>query len=53
MNPKKIYHGLREYAQLFVDGEADLEDYILAVLLLAYSFILVFHILPLLIPYLF
>ena len=46
MKPKQIYNELREYLNLFVDGEADMEDYVLVILLLAYSFILVFHVLP-------
>lgn len=52
MKPKQLYHAFREYLQLFVDGEADLEDYILSVLMLSYTFILVFKVLPLLMPYL-
>ncbi len=35
---------MREYATLFMDGEAQIEDYILMVLLAAYAFILIFHV---------
>ena len=35
--------GVREYVTLFFDGEADVEDYVLMVLLAVYAFILVFH----------
>ncbi len=36
---------VREYVNLFFDGEADVEDYVLVVLLAVYAFILVFHVL--------
>lgn len=36
---------VREYVTLFFDGEADVEDYVLVVLLAVYAFILVFHVL--------
>lgn len=34
---------VREYVTLFLDGEADVEDYVLMVLLATYAFILFFH----------
>ena len=43
---RKAWFALREYANLFVDGEAEFEDYILAVLLMAYAFILLFMAVP-------
>lgn len=41
---RKPVNGIREYVTLFFDGEADIEDYILVVLLAVYAFILVFHV---------
>ena len=39
---KPVQH-LREYMTLFFDGEAEIEDYVLAVLLALYAFVLLFY----------
>lgn len=47
MNPVRpvvqAFVAVREYVILFFDGEAEVEDYVLVILLILYAFILVFH----------